>query len=79
MKTEAFVAMLEDILQVPKGSLGMEDGPKTVKTWDSMAGVTILATIDAEFHCELSDELLSKMTTVGGIIQVLKSQGVLQD
>jgi acyl carrier protein len=79
MKTEAFVAILEGILQAPKGSLRMEDGPKTVKTWDSMAGVTILATIDQELHVELSDELVSKFTTVGQMIEVLKSQGFLQD
>jgi len=79
MKAEAFVAILEDILQAPKGSLKMEDSPKTVKTWDSMAQVTILATIDQELHVELSDELVSKLTTVGQIIEVLKSQGLLQD
>jgi acyl carrier protein len=79
MKTEAFVAMLEDVLRVPKGSLRMEDGPKTVETWDSLGGVTILAVIDQELHFEPSDELVSKSSTVGHIIEVLKSQGLLQD
>jgi len=79
MKTEAFMAILEDILHVPKGRLKMEDGPNTLETWDSIAGATILAVIDQELQFEPSEELVSKSITVRLIIEALKSRGLLQD
>ncbi len=79
MKTAAFLGILEDIVNVPKGTLKMEDGPKTVKSWDSMAQVTILATIDGELGVELSDDSMTRFQTVGQLIDILKSKGVIED
>ena len=50
MRTVDFVTIMEEILKVPKGTLTMEDCPQTVEDWDSMAQVTLLATIDRELN-----------------------------
>jgi acyl carrier protein len=74
MTAQQFVSNLEQILGVPPGSLKMGDGPNTVKSWDSMATVTILASIDQDLGIELSEDLIKPEMTVGELVQLLEQK-----
>ena len=79
MRTVDFVTIMEEILKVPKGTLTMEDCPQTVEDWDSMAQVTLLATIDRELNVELPDDFMAQTRTAGQIVEALRARGALQD
>jgi acyl carrier protein len=78
LKTAAFLSMLEEIIGVPPGKLRLEDGPKTIKKWDSLVHVTILASIDRTIGLELDDSM-TQFQTVGELINLLKDQNALED
>jgi len=75
MTRSRFYATLEDVLQIPHGSLKDSDSRETVATWSSIADVQILTVIANEFGIEPDAELI-EVETVGDLIQALGARNV---
>ena len=76
MTRSGFKAVLEDILDVPRGCLTNADSRDTVENWSSIADVQILTSITSEFGLEPDAELM-EAETVGELLDILDSRGVL--
>lgn len=75
MTRNTFYTALEDILEMPHGSLKDSDSRDTIATWSSLADVQILAVIASEFGIEPEAELM-EAETVGDLIQALEARSV---
>lgn len=76
MTNLAFKNVMEEILEVPRGSLKDSDTRDTIATWSSLADVKIMTTISSEFGLEPDAELL-EAESVGDLLLILESRGVL--
>ena len=73
MTRSGFKDALEEILQVPRGSLQDTDSRDTVTGWTSIADVQILTTITSEFGMEPDMELL-EAETIGALLDALEAR-----
>ena len=73
MTRSGFKAALEEILQMPGGSLQDSDSRETVSGWSSIADVQILTTITSEFGLE-PDMALLEAETVGDLLDALEAK-----
>jgi acyl carrier protein len=75
MTRSGFKAALEEILQLPCGSLQESDSRETVAGWSSIADVQILTTITSEFELE-PDTALLEAETVSDLLDALETKNV---
>jgi len=75
MTRKAFCAALEDILNVPHGSLKDSDSRDTVGSWSSIVDVQILTAISSQFGVE-PDPQLMEAETVGDLLAALEARNV---
>lgn len=73
MTRSSFYAVLEDILQMPHGSLKESDSRASVATWSSLADVQILTIVSSEFGIEPDAELI-EAETVGDLARLLEER-----
>jgi acyl carrier protein len=73
MTRPAFKTVLEEILQMPRGSLQESDSRETVASWSSIADVQILTTITSEFGLE-PDMALLEAETVSDLLYALETK-----
>jgi acyl carrier protein len=73
MTRSAFKTALEEILQMPRGTLQESDSRETVASWSSIADVQILTTITSEFGLEPDMELL-EAETVSDLLNALETK-----
>lgn len=74
MNQSVFVNVLEDIFDVPRGSLTTTDTRDSVENWTSIADVQILTAISAEFGLEPDVDLL-QAESVGALLTALQTKG----
>ncbi|MFA6403652.1 MAG: acyl carrier protein [Salinivirgaceae bacterium] len=67
---EAFIKKLEGILEVDK--IEMDDVLLDFEEWDSLTSLSIIATIDADFHFSITAEELLSAGTVGNLIKLIQ-------
>jgi hypothetical protein len=75
MTRSGFKLALEEILQMPRGSLQESDSRETVAAWSSIADVQILTTITSEFGLE-PDVALLEAETVLDLLDALDTKNV---
>ena len=73
MTRSGFKTALEEILQMPHGSLQESDSRETVPGWSSIVDVQILTTITSEFGLEPDMELL-EAETVSDLLDALETK-----
>jgi acyl carrier protein len=73
MTRSAFKTALEEILQMPRGSLKESDSRETVASWSSIADVQILTSITSEFGLE-PDMALLEAETVSDLLDALETK-----
>jgi acyl carrier protein len=73
MTRSAFKTALEEILEIPSGSLKESDSRETVASWSSIADVQILTTITSEFGLE-PDMALLEAETVSDLLEALETK-----
>jgi acyl carrier protein len=78
MTVASFKSLLEDILELPPGTLADADSRETLKTWSSLADVQILTAIAGELGVE-PDPALLEVETVGDMIAILRERSALSD
>ncbi len=79
MKTAEFLNELCDVLGRDSGSLSLEDTPNSVKEWDSVGHLSIIATIDDVLEVSVDDEELRNFQSIGELVERLKARGALED
>ena len=73
MTKNEFRATLEDLLEIPRGSLRDEDTRETVKMWSSLVDVQIMFLLESEL--ELEDPEMLSYDSVGDLIVALEQRG----
>lgn len=58
MTRTAFIAVLEELMSVPPGTLKGSDTRASVEGWSSLVDVQILSLISEEFGYEMDSEIL---------------------
>jgi acyl carrier protein len=71
MTKAAFKGVLEEILQVPPGSLSDSDSRDSIENWSSLADVEIMTVISSELGIDA--ELLD-YETVGDLMRLLEEE-----
>ena len=79
MKTSDFLNSLCNALNRDPNSLTPQDTPETVQEWDSVGHLTMLATIDSTLGVTLEGEDLQAFTSIGQLLDALKSRKALED
>ena len=79
MTTAEFLNEICDVLGRDPDSLAPEDTPKTIKEWDSTGHLSILATIDDVLEVSLEDEEMRTFTSIGEMLDRLRSRNALED
>lgn len=70
MKKEAFVALLEEMLEVDAGSLS-GDEPLSELPWDSLAVVSFIALVDEHLGVAVSPQALSKAQHLNDVLALV--------
>ncbi len=79
MTTAEFLNELCEVLGRDPDSLTREDTPKTVKEWDSMGHLTMIATIDELLEVSVQDEELRNFQSIGELLDRLHTRNALED
>jgi acyl carrier protein len=66
-------------LGISHGSLNLADSPETVKQWDSVGHLTLIATIDDCLDVSVDDEELRNFKSIGELIDRLRARNALED
>ena len=72
---DEFVRNFENAVEdVEPGSLGPAVEFRTIEGWDSLAALSILAMVDAEYETEISGNELKKCKTLQDLFDVVQSK-----
>jgi len=72
MTKEEKTALLEDMLEVKKGTLIETTVLKDLPVWDSMAALSLIVLCDEQFGKKLSGEQILKFKTVKDILDFIE-------
>ncbi len=78
MTRASFRNALEDILEVPQGSLKQSDTRDSIGTWSSLADVKILSMIGSEMGVEADADLI-QAESVGELLDILEQRRAFSD
>jgi acyl carrier protein len=70
MDQQQFVSLVEEILEVEPGSLGLDDSLEELD-WDSLANISLIAEIDSRIGKSLDAERLAACGTVQDLYALL--------
>jgi acyl carrier protein len=74
--SEKLAAIMAEVLDVPAASITDASSPGTIPTWDSVAHLNLVLTLEAEYGVEFSPDDAMRMTSADAIKAVLAEQGV---
>jgi acyl carrier protein len=74
--TDRLHNVVAQIFGAPIEQVTDEDGPDTIESWDSLAHINLVLTLEAEFSISLSPDDAAEMLSVGLIRQILWEKGV---
>ena len=77
MTVSEFQTAVEEILDVPRGSIKESDSRDSIASWSSLADVKIVALLASESGIELDSELM-EAETFGEMLALLKRVGALK-
>lgn len=71
MEKNEKISMLEEMLELPLGSLSEDTVLSTVTEYDSMAKLSLIVLFDDEFSKKLTGEQIRSFVTVGDILKTM--------
>lgn len=71
MEKNEKISMLEEMLELPLGSLSEDTVLSTVTEYDSMAKLSLIVLFDDEFSKKLTGEQIRSFVTVGDILKAM--------
>ena len=76
MSNDLLIELFAEELDVDESTLSDDSSPENVESWDSLAAVRLVASIETEFDVRLSTTDMMKMRTIGVARKVLRKKGV---
>lgn len=73
---DVLVALFAEVLQVDEKSLNEDSSPDTIRQWDSLAAMHLVAAIEDKFKVALSTKEIMKMSTIGLARKTLREKSV---
>lgn len=70
--------VVAQMFDVPVENVTDDDGPDTIESWDSLAHINLVLSLEEEFNVSLSPDDAAEMLSVGTIRQVLSEKGVTE-
>ena len=67
--------LLQPILNTT-GPLRMEDSPQTIATWDSLAQVNLIVSIEDAIGIELTTDEVLSLNSVAAVVKVCRMRGL---
>lgn len=74
---QRLVSLFAEVLMVNAAELNEESSPATVREWDSVAAMALVAAIEETFDVQLSTREIMTMRSIGLAYRVLVSKGVV--
>jgi|NGEPerStandDraft_6_1074524.scaffolds.fasta_scaffold01946_5 acyl carrier protein len=68
MKTGEFLELLDDIIEQPAGTLGIEQKLDELEGWDSLAKVSFIAAVNGQFGITLLADRVVGAKTVADLV-----------
>ncbi len=68
MTRTEFLKLVDDLLELPLGTLKGDEALEELGRWDSMAAVDFLAVVDEHFELALSPQELASCKTVNDLV-----------
>ncbi len=75
-KSDRLIALIAEILRVPKAQVVDSLDMEATSTWDSLSHMQLIAAIEDEFAIELTADEIVAMRSVGQIKNVLHAKSV---
>lgn len=72
---ERIIAIVANVMNASRDSLGPESSPKTVKEWDSLKHMNLVLAIEDEFGVQFSDQQIARLTNIAAIMEALRELG----
>lgn len=66
------IAMLEDMLELDKGTLDVSTELSSIEEYDSMAKLSLIVLFDDEFEKKLTGEQIREFKTIGDILAFME-------
>ncbi len=61
---EDFIKKLEDVFEMPSGSIKLNDNFREYSEWDSLALLSLMAMLEDEYNTTISREDFQKIITI---------------
>ena len=74
--TDALTQLFSEVLNVNASELNEDSSPATVKAWDSLAAMALVAAIEERFDVRLTTKQIMKMSTIGRARKTLQDMKV---
>lgn len=72
MTQEEKIALLEDMLELDKGTLDVNTELSSIEEYDSMAKLSLIVLFDDEFGKKLTGEKIREFKTIGDILAFME-------
>jgi acyl carrier protein len=76
LMADALIELFADVLQVEAGALNDNSSPDSVRQWDSLAAMHLVAAIEDKFKIQLSTKEIMKMSSIGLARKTLQDKNV---
>lgn len=74
--TDPLTELFSEVLNVNASELNEDSSPDTVKAWDSLAAMALVAAIEERFDVRLSTKQIMKMSTIARARKALQDMKV---
>ena len=71
--------LVEDLLNIDRGSITIETRLVNVPAWDSMGVLLLMAEMDERFGITLNEAALAKLKGTADIVEVVRQAGLLKE
>ena len=71
MKTQEFIELLKEALEVENQDLTKESNLKDISGYDSMSILIIIALVDEKFSKKVTGQQLASITTISSLIDLI--------
>jgi acyl carrier protein len=74
MNENEFYGYLEELLEVPAGSIAGETALKDLEAWDSLAVISFIAMVDSNYGLTLPAKRIAAAVTVNDLAALIQEQ-----
>jgi len=79
ISTAEALAMLAAMFEEPVARIKLATARENIPGWDSMGALSLMAELDERFGIELTADRSRSITSISGVIDLLREHGVLRD